>query len=172
VSAHERGEPLDGKVARLPHRYQRLVREVVERLPPGWMGCDLATRGLNVVWGFDLSRDVHLTVRGRIVLAAATADRFDTIHCWTITLFQHVLDHLSDSAVQWVIAHEFGYLARRVAAAAAGVQDRPEPLVSADSDRSVPVRGREAWQRCADACALDWGFAQEKDAYDREVRTL
>jgi hypothetical protein len=172
VSARGRGEPLDGKVARLPHRYQRLVRGVVDRLPPGWMGCDLATRGLNVVWSFDLSRDVHLTVRGRIVLAAATADLFDSIHCWTITLYQHVLDHLSDSAVQWVIAHEFGYLVGRVASATECVQDSPGFPIKSASGRSDARRARAARMRGAEACALGWGFVEEKKAYDREVRTL
>lgn len=159
-------------MARLAQRYQRLVKAVVDRLPSGWMGCDLAMRGPNVVWGIELNRDVHLTARGRIVLASATADRFDTLHCWTITLHQHVLDHLSDSAVLWVIARQFGYLASRVASVAGNERELPGLLISADPGESDPVLARKAVTRGADACALGWGFVQEKAAYDQEIKTL
>jgi hypothetical protein len=172
VSAHERSEPLDGTVARLPHRYQRLVKEVLDRLPSGWMGCDPSTGGLNVAWRFDLSCDVHLTARGRIAVASATADQFDTTHCWTITLFLRVLDHLSDSAVHWVIAHEFAYLVGGVTSGTARGRDVPGSGITSALNRSDAVRARAARQRDAMNCALGWGFGREKKAYDREVRTL
>jgi hypothetical protein len=148
---------------RLPPRYQQLANEVSHRLPPGWLVGDLADNAPNVEWEVELTEDVHLTQSGCIVVASAAAERFETIECWTVTLHRRVLDQLSDQAVRWVIARELGYVA---ACRASGI------LAAAESDHSGPAAVRAACERRADVYAIDWGFSEEKKAYDREVSLL
>ena len=104
-----------------------------------------------------------MTQSGCIVVASAAAERFETIECWTVTLHRRVLDQLSDHAVRWVIARELGYVA---ACRASGI------AVSAEPDHTGPAPVRAACERRADVYAIDWGFSQEKQAYDEEVSLL
>jgi hypothetical protein len=156
-------ERLTDTMKRLPPRYQRLATEVSQRLPPGWMLGGPADHSSDIDWEIELTEDVHLTQSGCVVVASAAAERFETIECWTVTLHRRVLDHLSDQAVRWVIARELGYVA---ACRASGSGISPE------SDDSGPGPVRAACDRRADVYAIDWGFADEKKAYDQEVSLL
>lgn len=159
----ERGEKPTDTMKRLPPRYQQLANEVSQRLPPRWLACGLGDDTPNVEWEIELTEDVHLTQSGCVVVASAAAERFETVECWTVTLHRRVLDQLSDQAVRWVIARELGYVA---ACRASGIVVSPEPYPSG------PASIRAACERRADVYAIDWGFSEEKKAYDREVSLL
>ena len=148
---------------RLLPRYQRLATEVSWRLPPDWLFAGAANHVRTAEWTIDLSEDVHLTSKGCLVVASVAVEEFGTIECWTVTLHQRVLDELSDRAVRWVIAREFGYVA---ACRAAGI------MVLAEAGPGAPLSARAECERCADLYAINWGFEPEKKAYEQEVRLL
>jgi hypothetical protein len=172
VTPQERGEILNGKVTRLPQRYRRLVREVLRRVPQGWLGGERTSDGPDIEWAIGVSEDIHITLRGCIVVASATNDTFETIQCWTLMLYRRVLDELSDMAVLWVIAHEFGYVAARISSGFATGEGQPSAGTDTESDEFDPAHIREIRERRADAYAIGWGFSEEKAAYDRELPTL
>lgn len=171
VILQERGEDLNGKVRRLPQRYRRLVGGVLHRLPHDWLG-ERSIGRREIEWAVVVSDDIHITHRGCVVLASAARERFETLQYWTITLFPHVLDELSDRAVLWVIAHEFGHIVARVSPEIARPQGIFVPLFDMDCDEFDDVAVSQLGERCADAYALGWGFLEEKAAYDRELPTL
>lgn len=157
-----RGESLDD-MKRPPLRYQQLATEVSRRLPQDWMWAGLADNRSRISWDVALTEDVHLTPHGCVIMASATVERFDTIECWTVTLHRRVLDELSDRAVRWVIARELGYVAARRAASR---------VTSAQANPASPAPIRPPCERHAELCAINWGFLDEKKAYDQEVSLL
>jgi hypothetical protein len=172
VTPRECGESLSGKVARLPPRYRRLARAVLRRLPHDWLGGDGASQQPVIEWALVVSEDIDITPHGCIVLASATRDTFETIQCWTLTLYRRVLDELSDMAVRWVIAHEFGYVAARISSAFTSTEGAPFAVTDTDSNEYDNEHFREIRERRANVCALGWGFIEEKAAYDRELPML
>jgi len=153
----------DDAMKRLRSRYQQLATEVVQRLPSDWLFARATDHLPTVGWSIDMSEDVHLTPGGCLVVASVVVEQFELTESWTVTLHQRVLDELSDRAVRWVIAREFGYVA---ACRAAGI------MVSAASDHGRHPSARAARARCADLYAIHWGFEGEKEAYEEEVSLL
>ena len=167
-----RTDRLSDTIQRLPRRYQHLVRGVLGRLPAAWYEEPSVSRKSNVVCGIELSEDVLVTPRGCVALASARRERFDSIHCWTVILYRHVLDGFSDQTVLWVIAYEFGHIAARMTVESETGKASPTSGQGPEADEPSHIQFANVAKRCGSDYALVWGFTQEKDAFDREVTIL
>jgi len=135
-------EKLGRMTANLSVRYRRLVREVAFRLPEGW-GADRVIR-------IEETTEAHSPqIYAYTFLLQSRADQ-----AWLIKLHTPNLDELSDKAVRWVLAREFGRIASR-----------------------VPLRQRLFWRKkgdqrspqlLAEGTALDWGFTEEYQQFECE----
>jgi len=155
-------------------RFRRLVAEVLTRIPRDW---DFEPAFLpQVEWTIELS-DLEKIVEspslpGQIVSAYATAISppdlsYPNVQVWEVTLHRSALDELSDSAARWVIAHEFAHMALRRPSAekVAGMR-----VVRSDKDVSeVTSSYFRHGENDADRLAIDWGFQEEKRAFDIET---
>jgi len=126
----------------LSARYQRLVREVLDRLPSGWHR-DRVVR-------LEESREtLHLT-HGWPAVAYAARLQFKSDEAWIITLYTSSLDTLSDESVRWIVARELG----RVLSEAGRPWGRKA--------NSTPIEEK------ADALAIKWGFSREHRRFEEE----
>jgi hypothetical protein len=128
-------------LALLP-RYHRVAGDVMDRLPSGWHG----DRIIRV----EESRELLHLAPGRPAIACTARLQFKADEMWIITLYTARLDRLSDEAVRWILAREFGRLASDPAA-----WRRTTSLTAAPDDR-------------AEAVALAWGFAEERHRFEQE----
>ena len=137
------GPAESGRVtACLSIRYRRLAKEVLSRLPAGWNA------------GHVICIEETLTAHSRHVYAYTFLLQSRAEHAWLISLYTPNLDELSDKAVCWLLAREFGRVASQ-----------------------VPLRQRLWWrgkgdqrspQRLAEQKALEWGFAEECRQFECE----
>lgn len=126
----------------LSTRYQRLANEVLRRLPSGWQA--------NRVLRIEESREtLHLT-QGRPAVACVAKLQFKSEDAWIITLYTSSLDNLSDEAVRWILAREFGR------------------VLSEDSQPWEQKSDRTPTQEKAEMLAIEWGFSQERQRFEEE----
>jgi ABC transporter substrate binding protein len=95
------GRPLAIAWKELPHRYARLTEEVLFRLPEGWD--DERT--------WSVSTSAEESPKGYACVLREEEGEGETEQLWSMTLFPSRLDTLSDAAVRWAVAHEFGHIA-------------------------------------------------------------
>lgn len=148
ISAPDLHEYMNSRmVEMLSPRYQRLVSEVLHRLPLGW----------NAGWivRIEESGKTPFPVTGCIrYTSAEVINEGRSARAWVLTLFTRHLDGLSDKAVRWVIAHRFAHFA---SCAPSGL-----------SWRATRNRNAEKDDRAADAQAHTWGFSEERRHFEEE----
>ena len=124
-------------------RYQRLAKEVLSRLPSRW--------NAGRVVRLEESKEMLYLRNGQSVAACAIRLRFKVDEMHVLTLYTSALHTLSDQAVRWVLAREFGRMASDV---------RPS-LFNRWS-------GKPIQEDSAEAQALTWGFSEERQQFERE----
>jgi hypothetical protein len=127
----------------LSPRYQRLAKEVLNRLPARWNS--------GRVVRLEESKETIYLRHGRPVVACGARLQFKSVELWVVTLYTSALYELSDEAVRWIIARELGRVA---------------------SDASQLWRNRfskkPVQEDTADAQALTWRFCEERRQCERE----
>jgi hypothetical protein len=144
----------------LPSRYARLTTEVLFRLPEGWD--DKRT------WSVTPGR--KQSPKGYAYALREEEGEGETEQLWSMTLLPSLLDKLSDSAVHWVIAHEFGHIASGLPTGSLGIEGTAHTRVKGTVDRYEPAPEKAIHEDAADSIALSWGFSEELHAFLREDR--
>jgi hypothetical protein len=127
----------------LSGRYQRLAKEVLDRLPSRW-------NSGRVVKLEESMETIYLT-HGQPAVAWTARLQFKSDEMWVVTLYSTFLDTLSDEAVRWIIVREFARVA---------------------SDASRLWRNRfgrtPVHETIAETQALNWGFSEERRRFEKE----
>jgi hypothetical protein len=145
----------------VPNRYRHLFSEVLGRLPADW---DAAR-----TWQVEVSSEEN--PRGYACAQHETESDGDIEQVWIMTLFPSLMDHLSDAACQWVIAHEFGHIASGLCGPSLvhkGIGYAPVKGTTNQYDEVVSTNDQED---IAEKQALEWGFSPELQAFLREDGT-
>jgi len=145
----------------LPERYQRLVTEVVFRLPAEW--------DANVEWSAGLDLKQNPSCYGSALRQEETEEDYaDAIQVWEISLYPNLLDRLSDAACRWMIAHEFGHVASGLPTGSITIAGIPLTRVRGAVDCYVEVPIKDDHEDAANGIALKWGFKTEREAFITE----
>jgi hypothetical protein len=139
----------------------RLTVEVLFRLPEGWD--DERT------WSVTTGR--KQSPKGYAYVLREEEGEGETEQLWSMTLLPSLLDKLSDSAVHWVIAHEFGHIASGLPTGSLGIEGTAHTRVKGTVDRYEPAPEKAIHEDAADSIALSWGFSEELHAFLLGLRT-
>lgn len=148
ISATDLHEYMNSRMVEgLSPRYQRLVTEVLHRLPLGWNAGWIVRIEESEKTPFPVTGCMRYT-SGEVINEGRSA------RAWVVTLFTRRLDGLSENAVRWVIAQRFARLG-----------SWPSSRLSWRATRG---RNAEKDDRVADARALGWGFSEERRHFEVE----
>ena len=136
----------------VPERYRRLARDVIYRFPEGW--------DRDVEW-YLLSRlPAEAHGYGSVLPLEHEKENDRGQRNWLVVLYAPLLDHLSDPACRWIIAHLLAHVARGLTPTGtvptgSGGSSEPENTSPSGDART------ESDEDAADRLVLDWGFAEE-----------
>ena len=155
-------------------RLRRLCREVLERLPVEWD----AYREIAI----EESDETPSPSSGSVGYASASRDEegeeveslpsepldgTEPEQSWVVTLYQKHLHLLSDTAIRWVIAHEFGHVASGLRTGSIVVGGVPVTQIA--PGQYEPAVPKDQLEGAADSIALGWGFSQELQSFRAET---
>lgn len=149
-------------------RYKVLLRRVLEQLPDGWD--DFRTFGVLLGEGRPVGYACALRFEG--VETHEGEDEAHSEQTWVVTLYPEWLDHLSDAAVMWVIAHELAHVASGCPCGIATSDGRRITRLwgTVDTYRELGDLEVEVNEGTANVIARDWGFSQEETAFKESIR--
>lgn len=146
----------------LSPRYQRLVREVYERIPNADRVFDYRTIAIEES-GERSPKGYACVLREEECETLPSEVDFPPNQIWMMTLFPSLLDRLSDAAARWALAHEFAHIASGLRGGSFRIdgvrytQQSPDVYVPAPSD--------DIQEDSAEQLALEWGFDSELQAW-------
>lgn len=155
----------------LSPRYQRLVREVYQRIPNADRIFKYRTIDIVESGGDPLCEGACADTR-RLEAGETLPSETDgpPEQTWLMTLYRKMLDPYSDAAVRWVIAHEFGHIASGLRTGSVVVGG--EAYRQQSPDVYVPAPSKMIHEDAATEYALmEWGFDVELQACLRESET-
>ncbi len=134
----------DVTLVKVDSRFLRLLKDALLRPPPN-------VQKVTTVKSIVLSRHPTKTMVGLTRYSRVRRVVILSVPRQTITFYSDLMDELSDSAAEGVIAHELAH---------AWLNEHVLPVQSAEREGE------------ADAVAREWGFGPELDALDAEAETV
>lgn len=146
----------------LSPRYQRLVREVYERIPHADRIFEYRTIALQESNEKAPKGYARVTREEESETLPSEVD-FPPDQIWAMTLFPIRLDRLSDTAARWVIAHEFAHIASGLRTGSVVKKGIAYTQQSPGIYHQAPPTSMH--EDSASLLALEWGFDSELQAW-------
>ncbi len=139
----------------LPDRYQRLVTDVVLRLPEGW--------DVHAEWFVTVNWENSRHGYGSVLRLEEGEP--DTFQGWVVELYPALLDWISDAACRWVIAHEFAHVASGIPTGSMVIEGKKYTRIKGTVDQYQKTPSNHVSEDATDSIALGWGFSSDLQAF-------